>query len=282
MLRIKRVLDISYKKLTQLDWDNVLIMGGDEGTGKSTLMLHIFEYWYKRLKEDGHIKKLDPDDLIKFIALSMPQFLKGLKDLSRFYLMAYDEAGELSSLRMTNKFNYAVSKTYEVVRGENLFSILIVPDVFYINSFFSSRRARGYIHVYKRGKFAYWSKEALRNMIQINAAFRRKTPWRSPPLFYDTFPKYKGFMMDHYQAKKREKMEMIREELYHKLIQVEEEKQDLLKWIYTATTLRGQKLTTGLIGQIFDLSVRSIYNKKDEYIEMQKKEGITVHDATIK
>lgn len=278
MRRILKVLDVVYNKVTKQDWDNVLIIGGDEGIGKSTLALHIFEYWYRKLEKDGHVRKLDPEHLIQFIALSMDQFLKGFRDLDQFYLELYDEAGELSSLRMMNKFNYAVSKTYEVVRGENLFSIIVVPDVFYLNPFFSARRARGYIHVYKRGRCAYWGKKKLRETVELNKTFRQKTPFRVAPLFYDTFPMYKGIMLEHYKEKKKAKMEQIRSELYDKLVIEESEKHDFLKYIYNATKLTGQKLTMADIGKIFEVSERTIYNKRDEFRELQKKEGIVAAD----
>lgn len=274
MLRVKKVIDVVYRKVTKEDWDNVLIIGGDEGIGKSTLALEIFDEWYNRLIQDGLMNKHDPDKLIEFIALSMPQFLKAFKELKRFQMVLYDEAGELSSLRMMNKFNYAVSKTYEVVRGENLFSIIVVPDVFYINPFFSARRARGYIHVYKRGRMAYWNKSKLRDMIEINKSYKKKTPFRVVPLFYDTFPKYKGIMLEHYKEKKKKKMEQIRAELYDKLVIEESQKYDFLKYIYNATLLTGKKLTMELVGQIFEMSGRSIYAKRDEYKEILRREGI--------
>lgn len=272
MLRIQKVLNVVYDKVTKDDWDNALIIGGDEGIGKSTIGLHIMEWWYKRLKEDGHIKQLDPKKLINFIALGMDQFLKGFREMRQFHLMLYDEAGELSSLRMMNKFNYAVTKTYEVVRGENLFSIIVVPDVFYINPFFSSRRARGYIHVYKRGRLAYWNKNKLRDMIELNKTYKKKTPFRVPPLFYDTFPKYDGIMSELYHKKKKGKMDQIRKELYDKLIVEEGEKYNFLKYIYNGTKLQGQKITIKALAEIFEISEKGIYNKKYEYEELQKKE----------
>lgn len=267
MKRLKTVLDVVFQKVTKDDWDNVLIIGGDEGIGKTTLGLHIFEYWYSLLKYE-----LSPR-LIEKVALSLPQFLKAFKGLKRYELEVYDEAGELSSLRMMNKFNYAITKAYEVVRGENLFTILILPDVFYLNPFFSTRRARGYIHVYSRGRFAYWNKGKLRDLIEKNKLFKKKSVWRIPPLFYDTFPKYEGFLKEAYLKKKKEKMSNVRDELYNKLIVQEEERYNFSKYVYNAYKINGKKLTIKLIGEIFEMSDRNVYRVKDEYIEQAKKEA---------
>lgn len=262
MLRLQVVLDVAHDKLTKEEWDNVLIIGGDEGTGKSTLGLHILEYWLNKLY--GKVKAED----IKYVALNLKQFLQGFKDLKRFEMEIYDEAGELSSLRMTNRFNYAIAKAYEVVRGECLFTILILPDVFYLNPFFSTRRARGYIHVYKRGRFAYWNKKKLRDLIERNKLYKKKSVWRISPLFYDTFPKYKGVMLEPYLEKKKKKMESVRDELYNKIIVEEEEKHDLLRYIANSYELIGSTKSA----QIFECSARTILRKKDEYLEVKRKQ----------
>lgn len=260
MRRINTVIEVVHEKVTKEDWDNVLILGGDEGIGKTTLALHILEIWYTLL---GH--KIKPEHIEK-VALGLKQFLKAFKELKRFELVVYDEAGELSSLRMMNKFNYSITKAYEVVRGANLFTILVLPDVFYVNPFFSTRRARGYIHVYKRGRFAYWNKKRLRNLIEKNKLFKKKAVWRIKPLFYDTFPKYKGVLLESYLEKKEKKMATIREELYDSLMEKEGEKYDFLKYVYNAYTTVGATKT----GAIFECSRRTIYRKKDEYLEIQK------------
>lgn len=273
MLRIMKVMDVVYNKVVSEDWDNVIIISGDEGIGKSTLGLHLFDNWFHRLLEGGKIKKINPEELINFVALGMDQFLYGFKEMSQFFCILYDEAGELSSLRMMNRFNFAVSKTYEVVRGDNLFSILVVPDIFYLNPFFSTRRARGHIHVYKRGKFAYWNKSKLRDMIQLNAGKKKKTPFRVVPLFYDTFPRYTGIFADLYKEKKATKISEIRMSLYDKLIVREQEKLELKKFIYNASLHRGKKITNKLLVQIFDMSEKTLISKRCEYAEQMKREA---------
>lgn len=254
MKRLKKVIDVVFEMITQKDWDNVLIVGGDEGIGKSSLVLWIMEYYYQLLEgscNSEHVEK---------IALSIEQFLRILKDLKQYELINYDEAGELSSLRMMNKFNYAVMKAYEVIRSENLFTILILPDIFYLNPFFSARRARGYIHVYKRGVFAYWNKTNMRRVVEINKTFKYKSVWRVKPLFHDHFPIYKGVLWEKYQEKKRLKTQAVREALYEKIVIEESNQYKELELYYRAYKAVGAVKTA----EIFQVTRQTVYNKLKE------------------
>lgn len=259
MKRLHKVLDVVFDKITKKDWDNVLIVGGDEGSGKSTLVLWIMEYYYKKLYGSCGVEQVNK------IALSIEQFLKILKDLKQYELVNYDEAGELSSLRMMNKFNYAVMKAYEVIRSENLFTILILPDIFYLNPFFSTRRARGYIHVYKRGLFAYWNKLNMRRVVEINKTYKFKTVWRVKPLFYDHYPIYKGVLWDAYQEKKKLKTERVRNELYDKIVTEESVEFKELELVYRCYKVVGAPKTA----EIFQCSRKTVYNRINELRQLK-------------
>lgn len=260
MKRLNEVLRADYEKLTLEDWDKVLLITGDEGISKSNLGLTCIDTWNGWLIDDDIKKTRDPKKDIKYVALSITQFLEALKDVKKFGCVIYDEAGEISSLRMMNKFNYKLTKTYEVIRGENLFTILILPDVFYLNPFFSSRRARGLIHVYKRGKFAYWNKRQLRRMIEINKTYKTKNPFRVKPLFFDTFPKYKGYLKNAYADKKREKMHAAREELYEEIVKNDDPKLELKKVAYNLRHKITDALNVKVIAEAFNVTDRTIYN----------------------
>ena len=211
MKRIETVLKIVHKKVTKEDWDNCLIIAGDEGTGKSNMALHILEWWLT--KQYG---KVVPED-IKFNSLDREQFIKNLRDCKRFDLPVFDESGELSNKRSMSKFNVTISQAYQVIRGDNLFTILVLPSLFDLEGFFTKRRARGLIQVYKRGRFAYWDKQRLRKLVALNQKRYIKSVWCTAPLFYDTFPIYKGVMAEPYKLKKAEKIKNVRNKLYDDL-----------------------------------------------------------------
>lgn len=213
MKRLIAVLEIVYKKLTQQDWDNCLILTGDEGTGKSTLGLHILHWWLS--KKNGTVNEKDID----YVSLDRKQFLKNLKECGKFDMPIYDESGDISNKRSLSGFNLAITKAYQIIRGDNLFTILILPSIFDLESFFTKRRARGLIHVYKRGRMAYWDKGRLRRLIALNQNKYIKSVWTVKPLFYDTFPKYTGVLSKSYLEKKTNKIKTVRSDLYKEIVE---------------------------------------------------------------
>jgi hypothetical protein len=216
MKRMHKILDIVYKKLSKKDWDNLYIIAADEGRGKSNLLLWIFEYWLT-LKY-GSVKP----EHIKYVALDRLQFVEALKDAIKFDCIGYDEAGDISNKRVMGKFNFLLTQAYQVIRGDNLFTILVLPNLFDLDPFFTKRRAKGFIQVYERGKFAFWSKDRLRMVIALNQSKYIKTPWVIKPSFFDTFPKYHGALLDPYMEKKANKMKNVRSELYKSVKDMEE------------------------------------------------------------
>jgi hypothetical protein len=211
----KQLLDRSYHFLKDEDWDNFTVTDGDVGKGKSNLWLHGLEYWQTLI--NGECKEED----IKHISLDKNEFVNDLRELKRYGMTVYDEAGDLSNLRTMNNFNYTVSLTYTVVRGLNLFSNLNLPNIFRLNSYFVRDRARFYIRVYERGKIAVWDRPRIKKIIDLNQNRILKSPWVVKPLFFDTFPKYTGVLLSAYKEKKENRLNSIREELLN--LTVEEE-----------------------------------------------------------
>ena len=210
MKRIEKYLELVFDKLTKKDWDNLIVITGDEGISKSNLLLHMTDWWYVKLKG----KCVEED--IKHICINREQFLLDLKDCKKYEMTGYDEA-DLISRRTMDTFNVTLMKTYQVIRGDNLFTILIIPSVFDLDTFFRNRRVRGMFYVFKRGRCAFWSKNRLRKMLALNEKSAIKNMWRVRPTFFDTFPKYKGVLAELYKKKKDENMKGIRQKMYDDL-----------------------------------------------------------------
>lgn len=211
MKRLLNLIEITHKALTENDWDSCIIISADEGLGKSHLALHLLEHWYK-------LRGVTiTSDLVNHINLDIVKWAENLKDCKKFDCSILDEAGELSNKRSMTSLNYVVSRSYQIIRGDNLFTILILPSLFDLDSFFTRRRARGLIHVYQRGKVAFWSRERLRKLIALNQFKQIKNLWVVRPTFYDTFPKYKGILKSAYDDKKREYMKDTRANLYQEV-----------------------------------------------------------------
>ncbi len=266
MKRLKQVLDIKHKKNTQDDWDDVLLITGDEGISKSTLGLHMIEDWLNKLY--GEVK----EEHIKFIGLDREQFLKALKDANKYEMLIYDESGDITNKRSMSDFNVSISQAYQVIRGDNLFTILILPSVFDLDGFFTKRRARGLIHVYARGRFAYWNKSRLRKTVAINQFKYIKSVWTVKPLFYDTFAKYKGILKDPYDKKKQRKIKDIRKELYDRIISKDKKGQkfDMDKKAFDMSKEFDEKT----ISKFMNCSERTVRRMKKRFLDRKGTEDI--------
>lgn len=207
MQRIKRVLDIQYNALHKKSWDNVLLITGDEGTGKSHLALNILEYWLQ-LKYN-EVKNED----IKFINLDIGKWADSFAQCKKGDMNILDESGDISNKRSMSQLNFAISRAYQIIRGDNINSVFVLPSLFDLDGYFTKRRAKGLLYVYKRGKVAFWSKNRLRKIIEINQNNSIKNIWAIKPNFVDHFPIYKGLLKDKYEELKANYMKETRKEL---------------------------------------------------------------------
>jgi len=208
---LRKVLDVVYEKNTKQDWDTVWIIDGDEGASKSNLAMHICQWYYDKLKADvGGCS----EEEVKHMCLDPEQFKKDLAGLKKYEFTCFDEAGALSNRRFMDKFNHEISQAYMMIRGDNLFTVLVLPSFFDLDPYFAKRRVRGLIHVYKRGRFSFWSKHRLRNLAMINAGYPVKNYWVVKPTINAAyFGKYNGILQEPYAKLKKEKMQQVREKL---------------------------------------------------------------------
>lgn len=252
MKRIQEVLDIQYNALHNNSWDNVLILTGDEGTGKSNLALHMLEYWLK--KKYGYVIK----DHSKYINLDIQKWADSFAECQKGDMNILDESGDLSNKRTMSKLNFAIARAYQIIRGDNINSIFVLPSVFDLDAYFAKRRAKGLIYVYKRGRFAFWNKTRLRKVIEMNAGYPSKNIWITKPTFHDTFPIYKGNLFDEYSRKKEEYMKDTRQELANAIKdlkgvnQVSERDDAIMKM--------KNNLGSAKTAEIMGLSERQVYN----------------------
>lgn len=211
MKTLFRAVDVVFEKNTKHDWDTVWVITGDEGYSKSTLLKHIIEYWMKLQK--GKCEESDAER----ISLDILEFSKVLKEAKKFEIIPFDEAAEISNKRGMSKLNVILAQTYMIIRADNLFTILVIPSIFDLDGFFAKRRVRALLHVYKRGVFAFYTKDKVRQIISYNATKLYKRVNVVPPTFRDTYPKYKGILEEAYQKKKAARMQGARDKLYELL-----------------------------------------------------------------
>ena len=203
---IKEYLDIRFDKHKK-DWDTVIAICGNVGIGKSNLGLAMLEYWQEL--NNGVCK---PED-IKHMCLTKEDFIKDLSDCKKNEMTIFDEAGEVTSRRSMSDFNVLLMKAYQVIRADNIFTLLILPDIWYLDGYFRYTRVKALFYVYQRGKVAVWFGERLRKLLKLNQFEAVKSYRLVKPNFRDNFNIYKGVMAEEYSKLKARKTTETRRNL---------------------------------------------------------------------
>lgn len=182
-----------------------MVITGDEGTGKSRLVLHIMEWW----NSQGE-RRPSPHDVDECLAMDSEEFSSILQEVYTGAIRINDEAADISARGAMNKTNKLFMLVYQLIRGENLFTILVIPSIFDLDTFFRKRRVRHLIHVPHRGRYDFWDKQDLRRMVEVNEGKPFKNYYRVSPTRSGSFPDYKGVYLSRYLEKKKEKMKAVR------------------------------------------------------------------------
>lgn len=207
MKRVQEYLKIAYNAHKR-DWDTVICITGENRKGKTNLGLHMVEEW---LKLQGI--EVTPNHVDKHIGISKVSFARVLEGAKKMDPIMDDEAGDISSRSAMSKANRLYMTGYQVVAAENLFTILILPEFWNLDSYFRKDRVKHLFHVYARGKVAFWDKDKLKRLVAVNETMKVKNLLVEYPTFYDTFPKYNGPLKERYEALKLAKMKQVRKEL---------------------------------------------------------------------
>lgn len=175
------------------DSDAVLCISGFEGVGKSTLA-----------KILGFL--LDPDfDLWDNVLYSpsKKELLGKLKVLSKGNVLDLDEAVKVLEKQEWSKQTF-IKKTYQVIRGRNLITMLLIPRLEDLNEYFRNWRVMLNICVIYRGlaylqvpdpynKFDVWNTKY--NQAKLDAVLRDETFHTAPvPDVLGAISQFKGFI----------------------------------------------------------------------------------------
>jgi hypothetical protein len=256
MKTMSKILDVVYQKNTKEDWDTVWVICGDEGSSKSNIGLRLLDEWYKR--KNGQVTAED----IKHMCLTVELFKKDLGNGGKQECINLDEGGSLSNRRFMSKLNYEVSQAYQVIRGDNLFTIITLPDFFDLDPYFTKRRVRGLIYVYKRGRFCFWSKTRLRKLVALNMERKVKNYYIVNPTYAGgSFPRYSGPLLEPYMKLKAEKITEARNkfkiEAEGKQPKVDREKEIIARIAF--------KLGQGRVADALGISSKTVQRYQKEF-----------------
>ncbi len=133
-----RELDKVREAVIKKDRDYVMVVDGEEGSGKSVLAMQI-------------AKHLDPTFNIENIVFTADQFMKKIKITKKFACIVLDEAFSASSARASlSQVNRAMLGIATEMRQRNLFIIMCIPSFFDLDKYFALWRCKALIHVYFR------------------------------------------------------------------------------------------------------------------------------------
>lgn len=212
-------LDLSGKNgIKTKNKDRVTIVTGYEGVGKSTFVLHLFEHWFKLLNIPL------THDLITYFGDNQKTFISALNTAPQYYMVVHDEAGkDLYTRNAMSTFTKDLNVAYQVIRGANLHTILIIPHILDLDSFFRRRRITQCFHVYGEGKVAYFTKKRLRQLMPKITKMAQNSDdidllSVGQPLFLDTFGKYEGIFLKDYLERKKNNINETKQYLYDKYV----------------------------------------------------------------
>lgn len=192
---LKDNLDIA-KKLNNQDWDNIWLVDGPEGSGKSVLALQMGYY-------------LDPTLDINRICFTPQEFKKAIIDAKKGQTIIFDEAFTgLSSSAAMSFINRMIVNLLAEIRQKRLFIFIVAPTFFDIQRYVAIWRSRALIHVYapamKRGFFMFFN-EGKKSRLYILG--KKLYDYSRPKSnFVACFPHFYPINEEEYRAKKLESL----------------------------------------------------------------------------
>ena len=133
---MKQQLDKIKNAVIKKDRDYVLVIDGEEGSGKSVLAMQIAKYF-------------DPKFNLDKVVFNSDQFMKSIKEIPKYSCVLLDEAYSASNSRATlTEVNRAMVGVATEMRQRNLFVIMVLPSFFDLDKYFALWRCKALIHVY--------------------------------------------------------------------------------------------------------------------------------------
>lgn len=192
--------------------DSVFLIGGQEGIGKSTFLLHCIDTVDELKGRQTNIEN---------VCRTLKELIVTLRHVLDEEQAALDEGSELASDNQYMGVVKAVKKSFTVMRAKKLIIYICFTNPLKIHTYFREDRIKGAFFITKRGQVYFYSRTQLQ--IIMEKIKKYKSSIRSistitkilPPLFIDTFPDYKGRLLEKYKKRKKENISDILDELYN-------------------------------------------------------------------
>jgi len=208
--RLKEKMDLMVKRSTgKKKMDNLIVIDGDEGIGKSTLSVYLAYYYASKSERTFSV------DNIFFDVNKLIQFAQTTED----QIIIWDEAalGGLS-IEHSKQHQINLTKLLMTARKKRHLWIFNIPKFFKLNEYILVDRAIALIHVYARrqleaGRFCYYKKKAKEKLFYHRIRTRQREYYKYMS-FWGTFPNCLTKIIDEdkYEAMKDEAIASIGKE----------------------------------------------------------------------
>jgi hypothetical protein len=194
-------LDLMIDRTTKGKMDNVVIVDGHEGYGKTNISAGVAYYVHWKTKRPLSLVNFffDVEKLIDFALKTEQQ------------IIIWDEAAlQGLAAQWQNRYQIKLVKLLMVARKKRHFFIFNIPKFYKLNEYIAVDRSIGLIHVYARretqlGRFTYYNKKT-KEILYLDWRSKRKRNYSKYYNFHGSFPEVLGKIVDEkaYDAKKDE------------------------------------------------------------------------------
>ncbi len=197
--KLVQKLDLMVERTQTSKFDNVVLIDGDEGYGKSNMAVACAYYVAKKMGKEFTVDNVffDPNKFMEYAGSTENQ------------VIVWDEAALMAlASDWQNKLQKKLIQFLMVARKKRHFFFFNVPKFFRLNEYFVIDRPIALIHVYARketqlGRFVYFKKQSKNNLYYEI----KRTKRRNYDLFYNfhgTFPECISLLIDEeaYESKK--------------------------------------------------------------------------------
>lgn len=190
--------------------DAIFLYCGEEGSGKSNLMLTNIDYIDEKTNSNTRIEHITRT--LKELAV----VLRMCKDEEQ---IALDEGSELASDNQYESIVKGIKKAFTVMRQKRLIVHICFTNPNRIHTYFREDRVKGIFFIKKQGLIYFYTRKRFQSIMNNIKKYESgiksiATFTNHAPSLIDTFPKYKGKLLEAYLKRKKENIQQILDELY--------------------------------------------------------------------
>ena len=247
------------KKAVREDWDMILLVDGYEGTGKSTMAMHIAKY-------------CDPTFNVDKVVFTPRQFREKVISAKEYTAVVYDEAYTgLASRGAMSQVNKALVSMLAEIRQKNLIILIVMPTFFDLDRYVALWRSRALIHVYskgfRRGYFTFFSVEKKKELY-ING--KKFYSYNKPKCVF------RGRFTKHYPINKEEYLKKKKGALTTRERQKAElaKKKEIEAMLFDRVMQVGDDVKHNAKMAVLQMLPTTYYRKRKEWLDKQEEDAI--------